>query len=98
METFDRKFTFPRSEVYAALDSERAYQDIRWNESTTTSEGKHTFEEWFTYMEDYIREAQHILSRESTQTAYVKVAHIMRKVTAMGVACMEQQGAPRREF
>jgi len=25
------------------------------------------------------------------------VQHIMRKVTAMGVACMEQQGAPRRE-
>jgi len=97
METFDRQFSVPRSSVYAALDSERAYQDTRWNESTTTSEGKHTFEEWIVYMEDYLAEAKHILSRESTQSAYAKVQHIMRKVTAMGVACMEQQGAPRRE-
>jgi hypothetical protein len=30
------------------------------------------------------------------QDAYPKVQHIMRKVTAMGVAAMEQLGAPQR--
>jgi hypothetical protein len=91
METFDRKFTTARSQVYAALDSERDYQDSRWNG------GKHTIEEWIIYIEDYLAEAKHILAREATQTAVPKSVHIMRKVTAMGVACMEQHGAPRRE-
>lgn len=86
-----------RTEVYNAIDSERDYQETRWNSTTTTSEGKHSFEEWFTYMEDYITEAKHILSRESKQNADKRTQHIMRKITAMGVAAMEQLGAPRRE-
>ena len=83
-----------REEVYIALDGERAYQR-KWEKSE--SEGKHSFEEWFTYMEDYIDEAQHILSREMKQDADLRVQNIMRKVTALGVAAMEQLGAPRRE-
>lgn len=86
-----------RSEVYAALDSERAYQQSRWNSSTTTSAGVHSFSEWLAYMEDYMNEAKHMLAREARQNSYPKVAHIMRKVTAMGVAAMEQLGAPKRE-
>lgn len=85
-----------RLEVYAALNDERCYQDSLWNEMTTTSKGQHTFEEWIVYMEDYLAEAKHILSREVAQTAQPKVAHIMRKVTALGVHCMEQHGAPWR--
>ena len=86
-----------REDVYAAIDSERAYQETRWNSSTTTSHGQHSYEEWFTYIEDYIAEAKHILSRGSAQDVDLPVAHILRKVTAMGVAAMEQRGAPRRE-
>jgi hypothetical protein len=86
----------PRSEVYAAIDSERDYQDSRWNEHTTTSKGQHTFEEWFVYMENYIAEAKHVLSREAKQTAQPKAADITRKVAAMCVCAMEQHGAPRR--
>lgn len=85
-----------REEVYAAIDSERAYQDRRWNAETTVSKGQHTFEEWFCYMRDYITEAEHILSREAKQIAQPKAADIMRKVTAMGVAAMEQLGALKR--
>lgn len=87
----------PRADVYAAIDSERAYQQSRWNPTTTTSEGRHSFSEWIAYMEDYLTEAKHVLAREAKQTADPKVAHIMRKVTTMGVAAMEQLGAPRRE-
>jgi len=86
----------PRSEVYAAIDSERAYQDKRWNSETTTSDGFHSFEEWFVYIGDYVNEARHILSRENKQDADIKVLHIMRKVAAMSVCAMEQHGAPRR--
>jgi len=83
--------------VYEALTSEREYQKSRWNETTTTSGGHHSFSEWIAYMEDYIAEAKHILARTARQDAYPQVAHIMRKVTAMGVAAMEEHGAPRRE-
>jgi hypothetical protein len=86
----------PRSDVYAAIDGERAYQLTRWNAETTTSEGKHTYEEWFAYMEDYIAEAKHILAREAKQTAQPKAGHIMRKVVTMGIAAMEEHGAYAR--
>lgn len=84
-----------RQEVYEALDSEREYQKM-W-ETKSTSKGQHSFSEWFAYMTDYIQEAQHILARTARQDAYPQVTHIMRKVTAMGVAAMEQLGAPKRE-
>ena len=82
-----------RAAVYAAINGERRYQG-KWQKSD--SKGEHSFSEWFAYMEDYIDEAQHILAREMEQDAYPKVTHIMRKVTAMGVAAMEQLGAPQR--
>ena len=86
-----------RQEVYTALDSERAYQQHRWNKSTTTSGGQHSFSEWFAYMDYYIGLAKKELATRARQEAYPDVAHIMRKVTAMGVAAMEQHGAPVRE-
>jgi hypothetical protein len=86
-----------RAEVYAAIDSERNYQKSRWNERTTTSKGFHSFSEWFAYMEDYIAEAKHLLARTPAQDAEIPVQHIMRKVTTMGVAAMEDHGAPTRE-
>lgn len=86
-----------RHEVFDAIDSERAYQDNKWNPTTTTTGGTHSFSEWIAYMEDYLAEAKHILARNAEQEASPVVAHIMRKVTTMGVAAMEQLGAPRRE-
>ncbi len=85
-----------RAEVYAAIDGEREYQDRRWNADTTTSEGKHSLEEWIVYMEDYLAEAKHILSRTAWQDGQSKALDAIRKVTALGVACMEQHGAPQR--
>jgi hypothetical protein len=82
-----------RKEVYAAIDSERTYQDLKWTPKTTTSDGQHSIEEWIVYMEDYLKEAKHILSRHPKQEADHEAIQIMRKVTAMGVAAMEQHGA-----
>lgn len=86
-----------RAEVYDALTSERAYQRDRWNERTTTSGGFHSLEEWLMYIEHYIGLAKVSLSTKAKQDAYVEVPHIMRKITAMGVAAMEEHGAPKRE-
>lgn len=79
-----------REKVYFLIDGERAYQNERWNEGTTASGGIHKPEEWVMYMEDYLNEAKHILSRENVQSSYPKAMEIIRKVTAMGVAAMEQ--------
>lgn len=87
-----------RKEVYEVIDGERHYQDTIWNESTTASAGQHSPEEWFMYMEDYIKEAKHVLSRQNVQTAYPTAMEIMRKVTAMGVCAMEQHGVKKRKI
>lgn len=85
-----------REEVYKVIDSERDYQNRKWNPSTTTSNGRHSWEEWYMYIEDYVSEAKHLLSRLPKQDADAKAAEIMRKVAAMAVSSMEQLGAPPR--
>ncbi|MFC1453659.1 hypothetical protein ACFLQL_00580 [Verrucomicrobiota bacterium] len=85
-----------REQVYKIIDSERSYQDQKWNSETTTSDGIHSIEEWLMYIEDYVNEAKHILSREARQTANTKGMEIIRKVGAMAVCAIEQHGAPRR--
>jgi len=86
-----------RTKVYELIDGEREYQDKRWTSETTTSRGLHTPEEWFMFIEDYVSEAKHILSREARQTATPKAMAIMRKVGAMAVCAMEQIETPGRE-
>lgn len=85
-----------RKDVYAALDGERAYQETRWNEQTTASKGLHSVTEFLVFMQDYIAEALHVVSRNTEPEASDAALHIVRKVAAMGVACMEQHGAVKR--
>jgi len=83
-----------RQEVYAAIDGERRYQDALWDDYS--SPNKQTVEAWLVYMQDYLTEAMHIISRGADSTAKPKALASIRKITAMGVACMEQNGAPER--
>lgn len=86
-----------RAEVYAAIDGEREYQAVRWSEDITCTGGRHSVTEFLVYMRDYAEEALHNVSREADPGASEKALHWVRKVAALGVACMEQHGAPRRE-
>lgn len=87
-----------RAEVYAAIDSERAYQTSKWNAQTTDSEGRHfQVEEWLVYMQDYLTEAMHQVTRNSDQVGNPMALDTIRKVAALGVAAMEELGAPKRE-
>ncbi|SKB49542.1 hypothetical protein [Sphingopyxis flava] len=86
-----------RAEVYAALDTERAYQDALWTPETTISGGLHTVTEWLVYMDSYLREAFDQVSRGPDPAATLAALNTVRKITAMGVACMEQNGAPVRK-
>jgi hypothetical protein len=77
-----------RQDVYAAIDSERAYQQDKWGDNP------HEFDAWILYMEDYLEEARRLASRSNDIGPALAA---IRKVTALGVVCMEQHGAPQRD-
>ena len=86
-----------RKRVYAVLDGERAYQ-AKWD--TAESKGLHEPAAFILFMEHYLAEARKL---ESTVESGGNGTHVegsldfVRKVTALGVACMEQHGAPERK-
>lgn len=80
-----------RDEVYDALDGERAYQESRWQGE------EHELGSYILYMEDYMAELKHLIARNAWERVQDKAMGIMRKVTALGVASMEQHGVPPRE-
>jgi len=83
-----------REEVYAAIDGEREYQ-CKWE--TSDSKGLHEVGAFILFMEDYLHEARHQLSRAADPEASQAALSTPRKVIALDVACMEQHGAPERE-
>lgn len=86
----------PKPKVYDAIEDERQYQDKKWNHETTASGGVHSTTEWLVYLDDYIREAKTVVTRNADPEANVKALHIVRKIAAMAVACMEQNGCRTR--
>jgi uncharacterized protein with FMN-binding domain len=84
-----------RSAVYEAFDGERDYQDEKWGGNGT--HGVHSITEFLVYIQDYTEEALHIVTHEEDETANQKALHIVRKIGALAVACMEQHGAPKRQ-
>ena len=86
-----------RKEVYELIDGERDYQDLKWGADPQSRHSNHSPEEWFMYIEDYINEAKHVLSREAYGVCEEKAMNIMRKVAAMAVCAMEQNGSKSRE-
>jgi hypothetical protein len=80
-----------REEVYKLIDGERDYQESRWNADSTETAGNHSRpEEWLVYMQDYLTEAMHIATRTEEPNSTILVMENIRKITAMGVAAMEQ--------
>lgn len=86
-----------RELVYEALDAERDYQEQRWNYSTTSTGGKHSVTEFVLYMDTYIQDIKQDLSKNADPEASRLALDKLRKVTAMGIACMEQNGIVKRE-
>lgn len=79
-----------------ALVGEREYQDLRWNEKTTASAGKHSVTEFIVFIEHYLANAKRVLSMESEPQATEKALHDIRKVGALCVVAMEQNGVRMR--
>jgi hypothetical protein len=86
-------------QVVTLIKGEREYQDSRWNnDGDVSNPHQHTPEEWVVYIEDYLQEMKHTLSREDEEVAYPKALEIFRKITAMGFACIEQNGCNPRNI
>lgn len=79
-----------RKEVYDAIDTERAYQEYRWDDSDST------VGEFVLYMEDYVAQARTELTRGQPIIGELDALHTLRKIAALAVAAMEQHGAPVR--
>jgi len=80
-----------RKVVYEVIDSERDYQDKKWGIHPASTGS------YLVFMQDYLTEAMHQFTRQSGEIAGWQALDTIRKVTALGVACMEQNGAYYRE-
>jgi hypothetical protein len=85
-----------REEVYKILDTEREYQDRIWNNLNKEISNPSSFILW---MEEYLAKARALASQSDERIGTEgceKIMDVVRKVTALGVACMEVNGAKER--
>jgi hypothetical protein len=73
--------------VFDILKEEREYQDSLWT-------GKHSVGEEILLMEQYMHDARESWVKNKGDTAALD---IIRKVTAMGIRCMENNGVISRK-
>jgi hypothetical protein len=90
-----------REQVYHAIDTERAYQNARWGctPGETTGHNPHSVLEWLTYIKLWAEQGIVIAANSSKKDdpADRQALEFARKCAALGVVCMEQHGAPKRE-
>jgi len=84
--------TATREEVYAALDSERCYQDDMSEKYGYHSSSDRTLDEFILYIQQYAHEAGAL----STHGDETQALEFVRKVGGLCVGCMERHGAPHR--
>lgn len=82
------KYSTDRNSVYNCIDGERNYQDARWGSKP------HSITEFLTFMQHYLSEA---IKKVSTTEVDSCALEEVRKITAIGVVCMEQNGIRHRE-
>jgi hypothetical protein len=80
-----------RKEVYKLLDLEREYQNTR---PPAKNDPRRAIGEWIIYMERHLDEAK----RQIYLLDYDAALEQIRKVTALGIACMEHNETKARQF
>lgn len=81
-----------RKEVYNLIEEERRYQDTKWAEGRPLSDAETPVAAWIIYMERHIAQARAGIYFLNEISALEEI----RKVTALGVACMEHNDTPPR--
>lgn len=85
------KRTKIREHVYKVIDEERKYQGLRWGIKlgSIIIEPKHSVGDFIVFMEEFLKRAKQKLTCEiHSADAMCEI----RKVTALGIACMEENG------
>ena len=75
-----------------AVLGERDYQDRRWADAP--SKGVHDTAGYITFMQHYVTVAAQQITKSEDDTAALDT---IRKIAALGVACMEQNGVVHRK-
>lgn len=84
----------PRGVIYEAINGERDYQR-KWED--TPSGGRHSNVEFLVYIRSYVNEALEFASRNPDPDAAPVCMNNLRKIAALAVAAMEQNGVLPRE-
>jgi hypothetical protein len=79
-----------RINVYAAIDTEREWQDRKWG---TVAQHPHEVGGWITLMRKLLNDAEAAWCSEDGD---IQALEEIRKVLAVGVACAEQHGLKGR--
>ena len=82
-----------RQRVYKLIDGERDYQDARWSDGRPMSDETTPVAAWILYMEKHLSLAKERVYNLDENAALSQI----RKVTALGVACMENNKTPARK-
>ena len=80
-----------RQEVYEAIDSERDYQNQKWG---SPNQRPKQVGSWLTLMRAILAKAE---AEWAVSDGDNEALEIIRKFTAVGVACMEQHGVQKRK-
>lgn len=78
-----------RARVFAAVSAERDHQDSRWRDSEKSEM------EYVLMIEQYAAEARAALTHPTDDNGSTP-GDCIRKITALGVACMEENGIVER--
>jgi len=81
-----------RANVYDAIGTERYYQEQKWG---CIEEHPQSVGGYLMLMRTYLTEAEAAWAKADTVE---EALHCLRKVLAIGVACGEQHGLPKRDF
>src|SRR4051812_11953230 len=85
-----------RTDVYAAVDSERDYQD-QFVLPERQYYQTHTLGEFIVMLNSYARKAEDSWTHHKDKLdGFPESLHEVRKIAALAVRCMEQHGAPKR--
>ena len=82
-----------REDVFTLINGERAYQDSKWDTGRPLSDQKTPVAAWLLYIEEHLNQAKAMIYYLREDQSLEQV----RKITALGVACMENNNTEARK-
>ena len=86
-----------RDDVYAAIDSERDYQDAQWggtSEGGRPGNGFRSVDAYAAYIQRYTNVLIEVVGTSDND---MRKLDVIRKIAGLCVVCMEQHGAHKRK-